>query len=98
MTTHNNLILFFDGCHKIYYATRSDMTTIDQMKEWSYKVIDGDFSENIDYLWANSCCLRFVEPADLDPCKPCVTQFQKGGLKGFRTKLHNYYKNHVQLA
>ena len=69
-----NLILFFDGCHKIYYAERGDTATIDQMQEYGYDVIDGDFENNLRDRWDSSCGLRFVQPADLDGDKPEVKQ------------------------
>lgn len=89
---NNDLVLFFDGCHKIYYAHGDDCATIDQMISYGYEAIVGNFSKNLAELWRKSCGLRFVEPADFDSKKPRVEQFKVGGLRGFRTILSNYYK------
>lgn len=87
----DNLILFFDGCHKIYYADRNDVATINDMTEYGYGVIDGDFENNLRELWDKSCYLRFVESADMDSTKPSVEQGCPDGLRGFTRKLKNYY-------
>lgn len=94
---NNNLILFFDGCHKIYYAERDDQEIINQMTGYGYKVYDDNFSKDLANIWreAGACGLRFIHHADCDMSKPQVSQFQVGGLRGFRTKLANYYKEHA---
>jgi hypothetical protein len=86
----DNFILFFDGCHKIYYADRTDVATIDQMKEWGYSVIDGDFLSNLGDLWEKSCSLRFIQPADLDAWMPAIEQGQIDGMSEFIGKLVSY--------
>lgn len=89
---NSNLILFYDGCHKIYYAERTDEATIGQMKGYGYDVIDGNFGASLKELWRKSCSLRFVEPANLDFSHPHISQFQAGGLRGFRTILRDYFE------
>lgn len=89
---NNNLVLFYDGCHKIYYAERTDRPTIDMMTGYGYEVIDGDFNKNLTELWEQSCGLRFVEPADLDFSKPHISQTDPArAMQGFKTKLSRYY-------
>jgi hypothetical protein len=87
----DKLTLFFDGCHKIYYAERADRHTIDEMREYGYEVITGDFSQNLDELWRKSCSLKFIEPADLDFSRPHVSQFETIELQVFETRLKKYY-------
>lgn len=89
---NNNLVLFFDGCHKIYYAERTDQETIDKMIGYGYRVAYNDFNTTLDQYWRESCGLKFISPANLDQNLPSVEQFQKGGMRGFKTKLANYYK------
>lgn len=91
----NDLILFFDGCHKIYYADRNDFETVQKMRGYDYEVIDGDFEDNLNGLWAQSCMLRFVQPADLDRNKPEVEQGHDELPDDFIMKLENYYGGHV---
>lgn len=87
------LVLFFDGCHKIYYAAADDTATIEKMTGYGYDtIIPAKFNKTLRELWGQSCFLRFVQPADLDLAKPSVEQGQPGGLSGFPTKLRNYYK------
>lgn len=90
MNKLNNLVLFFDGCHKIYFAEITDQATIDQMKEYGYPVMSNNFSKDLDECWRASCSLKFVEHAAFDPKAPKVYQFQKGGLRGFRTNLKQW--------
>lgn len=90
MNKLNQLVLFFDGCHKIYFAEASDQATIEKMKEYGYSVMADNFSKDLDDCWKASCSLKFVEHADFDPKAPKVYQFQKGGLRGFRTDLKQY--------
>lgn len=76
-----NLVLFFDGCHKIYFAETSDTETIEKMNGWGYPTIKPEnFGKELRELWAVSCSLRFVQHANFDPKAPQVFQFQKGGL------------------
>lgn len=76
-----DLVLFFDGCHKIYYAEAGDTKTIAQMNEYGYDTIKPEkFGKELRELWASSCSLRFVQHAAFDPKAPQVYQFQKGGL------------------
>ena len=91
----NNVILFFDGCHKIYYAERTDRQTIDEMRGYGYEVIDGDFSQNLAELWRKSCPLKFVEPANLDFSQPHINQFETIELQVFETQLKKYYAGAV---
>lgn len=86
-----NLVLFFDGCHKIYYCEASDQKTIDQMTEYGYETIKPEkFGKELRELWASSCSLRFVSHASFDPKAPQVFQFQKGGLRGFLPDLKQW--------
>jgi hypothetical protein len=89
----DNLILFHDGCHKIYYADRRDIATTSQMKEYGYDIIDGIFGNNLRELWGASCPLRFVNPADLDSGKPEIEQGNDDAdcLDWFIADLREYY-------
>ena len=89
---NNNLILFYDGCHKIYYAERTDQVAINRMKKYGYEVIDGNFSKNLTELWRKSCPLKFVSNAKLISFAPEVNQMRWSDMKGFRTRLKEYYK------
>lgn len=78
-----DLVLFFDGCHKIYYAESSDTKTITKMNEYGYPTIKPDnFTKELRELWSVSCSLRFVQHANFDPKAPQIYQFQKGGMRG----------------
>lgn len=85
-----DLVLFFDGCHKIYYAQRSDTEAINQMLGYGYEVIDGNFIENLNRLWDTSCGLRFIEPANLDPALPTVEQCEPD-MGDFADRLRAHY-------
>lgn len=77
----NKLVLFFDGCHKIYFAEADDQATIAKMNGYGYETIKPEkFGQELRELWAVSCSLRFVQHAAFDPKAPEVFQFQKGGL------------------
>lgn len=68
------MILFYDDCHKIYYADESETDTIDQFLGYGYDKIEGDFATNVRELYTGSCSLRFISPANLDD-RPSVGQF-----------------------
>lgn len=87
----NNLVLFFDGCHKIYYAKADDKATIDNMVDNGYAIYRDNFSKDLAELWRDSCSLRFVSPADLDFSQPHINQFEARAMRGFRTRLKNYF-------
>lgn len=89
---NDNLVLFFDGCHKIYYCELSDTDTIEKMKEYSYEPITGDFSKNLADLWRKSCPLKFVDHADFEAGAPTVPQCELSKMRGFRTRLSDYYR------
>lgn len=88
------LVLFYDDCHKIYYAKADDQKTIDQMTGYGYTTITGDFRKNLDELWAKSCPLRMIDPADLDFKQPSVPQGHSGQtiLRKFKADINKYFK------
>jgi hypothetical protein len=67
------MILFFDDCHKIYYAADDDHFTINKMRSYGYEPFAGD-ADDMQGLWENSCSLRFISPANLDTNAPHVYQ------------------------
>ena len=70
------MILFYDGCHKIYYARGNDKETIRQMLSWDYEIICGNAAV-MQELWENSCSLRFIQHANFDKEGPQIYQFDE---------------------
>lgn len=71
-----HMILFFDGCHKIYYCADSDKGTIRKMRGWGYEPFRGN-ALVMQELWENSCGLRFIQHADFDDNAPQLYQFDE---------------------
>jgi hypothetical protein len=73
------MILFYDGCHKIYYANEDEHETIGKMVSYEYDPIHTagveQFEATVRDLYEGSCGLRFIHPADLSDNRPNVYQF-----------------------
>jgi hypothetical protein len=90
----NEFVVFFDGCHEIYYAWIGDTKTIADMRErgWDDEdMIIPNFHQDVRYImmecWDMSCPLRFVQPANLDDKLPTLRQFDED----FEVFFHQFY-------
>lgn len=92
---NSDLVLFYDGCHKIYYCQSSDTERIAEMRGYGYEVETGDFWGSLKDKWQQSCGLRFVQPADTyDNEAPQIEQGKSNklhSLSGLRKQLKEYY-------
>ena len=84
------MILFFDGCHKIYYASPKDKETINKMRGWGYDPFHGN-SDDLQDLWENSCSLRFIQHADFADDAPEIRQSdEREDVYEFATEIEEY--------
>lgn len=92
----NQFIVFYDGCHKIYYAHEYELEEIGKMVMYGYDPIrihsDGDVRHVLQNLWENSCSLRFIEPASLDPKLPWLAQFDDD-IDSFLDEFYSYWES-----
>src|SRR5687768_8338508 len=91
----NEFVVFFDGCHKIYYAWEGELETIERMTGYGYDPIrqyyDGDVRYLLKDMWERwSCELRFISPANLVEYLPHLRQGDDD-IEQFLSDFYDYF-------
>ena len=89
-----NIILYFDGCHKLYYVHASDTATIHSMSDRGWEPSDMFPLDALKTFWEASCPLRLVSPASLDEDMPSIPQFEEDvDIPAFIEQVRSYYQS-----